>query len=103
MTTIRPPLNRVSVRVDAPPESHDVEERPSAIAIDRGWRDIASLMQGRTSLTIAHRLITLMNCDVRLGVENGTLVRAMDPANQPDSPDAGLALSVNATEGQQSR
>jgi ABC-type transport system involved in Fe-S cluster assembly fused permease/ATPase subunit len=33
------------------------------------------LMQGRTSLMIAHRLSTLENCDARFEIEYGRLVR----------------------------
>jgi ABC-type transport system involved in cytochrome bd biosynthesis fused ATPase/permease subunit len=33
------------------------------------------LMQGRTSLMIAHRVSTLENCDARFEIEYGRLVR----------------------------
>jgi ATP-binding cassette subfamily B protein len=35
------------------------------------------LMCGRTTFTIAHRLSTLDNCDLRLELENGRLTRAV--------------------------
>src|SRR2546428_2667796 len=39
------------------------------------------LMQGRTTVMIAHRLSTLAHCDVRLEIEGGRLVRTSLPSS----------------------
>ena len=44
------------------------------------------LMQGRTTFMIAHRLGTLANCDARLEIEDGRVVRF-----EYDTPSAGAA------------
>jgi len=54
------------------------------------------LMQGRTSLMIAHRLSTLENCDARFEIEFGRLVRPSGarltvPAADLDAPRAAVA------------
>jgi ATP-binding cassette subfamily B protein len=51
------------------------------------------LMQGRTSLMIAHRLSTLESCDARFEIEYGRLVRPSGarlrvPSDDPDAPRA---------------
>jgi ATP-binding cassette subfamily B protein len=49
------------------------------------------LMRGRTAFMIAHRLDTLANCDVRLEIEDGRVVRF--ELNTPAAGTAGKSLS----------
>jgi ATP-binding cassette subfamily B protein len=53
------------------------------------------LMQGRTSLMIAHRLSTLENCDARFEIEFGQLVRPsgarLRVTTSADSPHESVA------------
>jgi ABC-type multidrug transport system fused ATPase/permease subunit len=55
----------------------DPDEPTSAIDMSTGSnnRAIENLMQGRTTITIAHRLSTLENCDVIFELEGGRLTR----------------------------
>jgi ATP-binding cassette, subfamily B, bacterial len=54
------------------------------------------LMQGRTSLMIAHRLSTLESCDARFEIEFGRLVRPSGarlrvPPGGPETPREAVA------------
>lgn len=44
------------------------------------------LMEGRTTIMIAHRLTTLDVCDTRVQVEAGRLVESQPPATEPERP-----------------
>src|SRR5437762_2044780 len=60
--------------LDEPTSSIDIETESEIMdAIQR-------LMQGRTTLMIAHRLSTLANCDYILQIENGRLVSSAGEA-----------------------
>ena len=37
-------------------------------------KSVNNLMQGRTSIAIAHRLVTVINCDEILVLENGKII-----------------------------
>ena len=70
--------------LDEPTSSVDV--RTEAVIMDA----IERLMSGRTTFIIAHRLSTLDGCDLRLLVQDGTVV-AGDAARRAfaDVPEAG--------------
>ncbi len=53
------------------------------------------LMQGRTTLMIAHRLSTLDFCDARIQIENGSIVGASGNLKHPGCP--GLDRQAHAT------
>src|SRR5712664_1865405 len=68
--------------LDEPTSSVDMRtERAIMMATER-------LMQGRTTLLIAHRMSTLEHCDIRLEIEHGRLVSAVRTTQQNASPSA---------------
>jgi ATP-binding cassette subfamily B protein len=59
--------------LDEPTSSVDVDTESAIIEA------MEHLMEGRTTLMIAHRLSTLDRCDVRLEVDNGRVAEAKFP------------------------
>jgi ATP-binding cassette, subfamily B, bacterial len=59
-----------------------VDLKTEAVIMDA----IERLMQGRTSLMVAHRLSTLDICDARIEIEHGRLVAASGTAGAPVGP-----------------
>ncbi|MBA3341914.1 MAG: ABC transporter ATP-binding protein [Gemmatimonadaceae bacterium] len=76
--------------LDEPTSSVDVKTEESIMEA------MGRLMHGRTSFMIAHRLSTLANCDIRLEVDNGSLVRVTGPADPAGAP---LIFSADVIEG----
>jgi hypothetical protein len=61
--------------LDEPTSSVDIKTEAAIMdAMER-------LMQGRTTVMIAHRLSTLAHCDARLEIEHGLLVRTYSPTS----------------------
>ncbi len=50
------------------------------------------LMHGRTSLTIAHRLSTVKNCNLRLSLDQGHVVAELVVQQLAKSPPAGVMV-----------
>src|SRR6266566_7308697 len=59
--------------LDEPTSSVDINTEAAII------KALEQLMQGRTTIVITHRLSTLANCDLRLGIEAGRLVNVIGP------------------------
>ena len=78
--------------LDEPTSSVDI--KTEAVIV----KALEQLMQGRTTFTIAHRLSTLANCDVRLEIEGGRLVNAIPPT-LVDTPRTFWEMGVALQEG----
>jgi ATP-binding cassette subfamily B protein len=59
--------------LDEPTSSVDINTEAAII------KALEQLMQGRTTIVITHRLSSLANCDLRLGIEAGRLVNVIGP------------------------
>jgi ABC-type bacteriocin/lantibiotic exporter with double-glycine peptidase domain len=60
---------------------------------------IERLMEGRTSLLIAHRLSTLEICDARVGIESGRIVHASGVGLKAESADLDEPREAVASAG----
>jgi ATP-binding cassette subfamily B protein len=71
--------------LDEPTSSVDVKTEASILAA------MERLMAGRTSFMIAHRLSTLMICDVRLDLAHGRMVEAASGGDRRESRNGHMA------------